>query len=53
LTCVAVDQAALYGLLRKTRTQTDQIDGPDSKQAIEASTLERKQDGGNKKAERD
>ena len=58
LTGPVVDQAALYGLLRKvrdlglpfisvTRTQTDQIDGPDSKQAIEASTLERKQDGGN------
>jgi hypothetical protein len=58
LTCPVVDQAALYGLLRKvrdlglpltsvTRTQTDQIDGPDSKQAIEASTLERKQDGSN------
>ncbi len=58
LTCLVVDQAALYGLLRKvrdlglplisvTRAQTDQIDGPDSKQAIEASTLERKQDGGN------
>ena len=53
-----VDQAALYGLLRKvrdlglplisvTRAQTDQIDGPDFKQPIEASTLERKQDGGN------
>jgi hypothetical protein len=52
------DQAALHGLLRKvrdlglplisvTRAQTDQIDGPDFKQAIEASTLERKQDGGN------
>jgi hypothetical protein len=58
LTCPVADQAALYGLLRKvrdlgpplisvTRTQTDQIDGPDFKQAIEASTLERKQDGGN------
>ena len=58
LTCPVVDQAALYGLLRKvrdlglplisvTRAQTDQIDGPDSKQAIEASTLEGKQDGGN------
>ena len=58
LTCPVADQAALYGLLRKvrdlglplisvTRAQTDQIDGPDSKQAIEASTLERKQDGGN------
>ncbi len=58
LTGQVADQAALYGLLRKvrdlglplisvTRAQTDQIDGPDSKQAIEASTLERKQDGGN------
>jgi hypothetical protein len=58
LTCLVVDQAALYGLLRKvrdlglplisiTRTQTDQIDGPDFKQPIEATTLERKQDGGN------
>ncbi len=58
LTCPVVDQAALYGLLRKvrdvglpliavTRAHTDQIDGPDSKQAIEASALERKQDGGN------
>ena len=58
LTCPVVDQAALYGLLRKVRdlglplisvkrAQTDQIDGPDSKQAIEASTLERKQDEGN------
>ena len=52
------DQAALHGLLRKvrdlglplisvTRAQTDQIDGPDSKQPIEVSALERKQDGGN------
>ena len=58
LTGPVEDQAALHGLLRKvrdlglplisvTRAQTDQIDGPDSKQAIEASTLERKQDGGN------
>ena len=58
LTGPVVDQAALYGLLRKvrdlglplisvTRAQTDQIDGPDFKQPIEASTLERKQDGGN------
>jgi hypothetical protein len=58
LTGQVVDQAALHGLLRKvrdlglplisvTRAQTDQIDGPDFKQAIEASTLERKQDGGN------
>ena len=57
LTCPVADQAALYGLLRKvrdlglplisvTRAQTDQIDGPDSKRAIEASTLQRKQDGG-------
>ena len=53
-----VDQAALYGLLRKVRdlslplisvkrAQTDQIDGPDFKQAIEATTLEGKQDGSN------
>ncbi len=58
LTGPVVDQAALHGLLRKvrdlglpltsvTRTQTDQIDGPDFKQPIEARTLERKQDGGN------
>ncbi len=58
LTCLVVDQAALYGLLRKvrdlslplisvTRAQTDQIDGPDFKQAIEATTLEGKQDGSN------
>ena len=58
LTCPVADQAALYGLLRKvrdlglplisvTRAQPDQIDGPASKQPIEASTLERKQDGGN------
>ena len=58
LTGPVADQAALHGLLRKvrdvglpltavTRAQTDQIDGPDSKQAIEASALERKQDGGN------
>jgi hypothetical protein len=64
LTCLVVDQAALYGLLRKvrdlglplisvTRAQPDQIDGPASKQPIEASALERKQDGGNKKAELD
>jgi hypothetical protein len=44
LTCPVVDQAALYGLLRKvrdlglplisvTRAQTDQIDGPDSESA--------------------
>src|SRR3712207_3561267 len=55
LTCQVADQAALYGLLRKvrdlslplisvTRAEPGQIDGPDSKQAIEASTLERKQD---------
>src|ERR671914_2548605 len=48
----------LYGLLRKvrdlslplisvTRAQTDQIDGPDFKQPIEATTLEGKQDGSN------
>ena len=58
LTGPVTDQAALHGLLRKvrdlglplisvTRVQTDQIDGPDFKQAIEASTLEGKQDGGN------
>ena len=58
LTGPVEDRAALYGLLRKvrdlglplisvTRAQTDQIDGPDFKQPIEASTLERKQDGGN------
>jgi hypothetical protein len=58
LTYPVADQAALYGLLRKvrdlglplisvTRAQTDQVDGPDFKQAIEASTLERKQDEGN------
>ena len=58
LTCLVVDQAALYGLLRKvrdlglplisvTRAHTDQIEGLDFKQAIESSTLERKQDGGN------
>jgi hypothetical protein len=58
LTCLVADQAALHGLLRKvrdldlplisvTRAQTDQIDGPDFKQPIEASTLERKQDGVN------
>src|ERR671917_471920 len=58
LTGPVVDQAALYGLLRKvrdlslplisvTRAQTDQIDGPDFKQPIEATTLEGKQDGGN------
>jgi hypothetical protein len=64
LTCPVADQAALYGLLRKvrdlglplisvTRAQTDQIDGPDFKQPIEVSALERKQHGGNKKAELD
>ena len=64
LTGPVADQAALHGLLRKvrdvglpliavTRAQTDQIDEPDSKQAIEASALERKQDGGNEKAELD
>jgi len=58
LTGQVADQAALHGLLRKvrdlglplisvTRVQTDQIDGPDFKQPIEASTLEGKQDGGN------
>lgn len=56
LTCPVADQAALYGLLRKvrdlglplisvTRAQTDGMDGPDSKQAIEDTTLEGKQDG--------
>jgi hypothetical protein len=64
LTCPVADQAALYGLLRKvrdvglplisvTRAQIDQIGEPDSKQAIETSALERKQDEGNKKAELD
>ena len=59
LTCPVVDQAALYGLLRKVRDLSlplisvtrvesgDEADGPDFKQPIEASTLERKQDGGN------
>ena len=58
LTGQVADQAALHGLLRKvrdlglplisvTRAQTDQIDGPDFKQAIEATTLEGKQDGSN------
>jgi hypothetical protein len=58
LTCPVTDQAALYGLLRKvrdiglplisvTRAHTDEIEGLDFKQAIESSTLERKQDGGN------
>jgi hypothetical protein len=57
LTCPVVDQAALYGLrkvrdlglplISVTRAQTDQIDGPDFKQAIEATTLEGKQDGSN------
>ncbi len=58
LTCPVADQAALYGLLRKvrdlglplisvTRAQPDHIDGPEFKQPIEASALERKQDGGN------
>ena len=53
-----VDQAALHGLLRTVRdpglplisvthAQTGQADGPDVKQSIEASTLERNQDGGN------
>ena len=51
LTGPVEDQAALHGLLRKvrdlglplisvTRAQTDQIDGPDSKQPIEVSALE-------------
>ena len=58
LTGPVVDQAALYGLLRKVRdlslplisvkrVEPGQIDGPDFKQPIEASTLEGKQDGGN------
>lgn len=53
-----VDQAALHGLLRKVRdlghhlisvrhAQTGQADGPNFKQPIEASTLERNQVGGN------
>ena len=64
LTCPVADQAALYGLLRKvrdvglpliavTRAPTDQLDGPGRTQPIEASTVERKHDGGNEKAERD
>jgi hypothetical protein len=58
LTGQVADQAALHGLLRKvrdlglplisvTRAQTDQIDGPDFKQSIEATTLDGKQDGSN------
>ena len=58
MTCPVADQAALYGLLRKVRdlglplisvtsVQTDQMDGPDFKQPIEASTLEREQGGTN------
>jgi hypothetical protein len=58
LTGPVVDQAALYGLLRKVRdlslplisvkrVEPGQADGPDFKQPIEAGTLERKQDGGN------
>ncbi len=58
LTGPVADQAALYGLLRKvrdvglpliavTRAHTDQLDGPDFTQPIEAGTLERKHDGGN------
>ena len=50
LTGPVEDQAALHGLLRKvrdlglplisvTRAQTDQVDGPDFKHPIEASTL--------------
>ena|SRR5687767_3764157 len=64
LTGPVVDQAALHGLLRKvrdlglplisvTRAQTGQADGPDFKQHTEPSTLERKNDGGNEKAELD
>jgi hypothetical protein len=58
LTGPVADQAALHGLLRKvrdlglplisvTRAQTDQIEGPDLKQPIETSTLEREQGGTN------
>ena len=58
LTGQVADQAALHGLLRKVRdlglplisvkrVEPGQIDGPDFKQPIEASTLERKQDEGN------
>ena len=58
LTGQVADQAALHGLLRKvrdlglpltsvTRVQTDQRDGSDFKQPIEATTLEGKQDGSN------
>ena len=58
LTGQVADQAALHGLLRKvrdlglplisvTRAEPGQGDGPTSKQPIEASTLEGKQDGGN------
>ena len=64
LTGPVVDQAALHGLLRKVRdlglplisvthAQTGQADGPDFKQHTETSTLERKNDGGNEKAELD
>jgi hypothetical protein len=64
LTGPVVDQAALHGVLRKVRdlglplisvthAQTGQADGPDFKQHIETSTLERKNDGGNEKAELD
>lgn len=58
LTGPVVDQAALHGLLRRVRdlglplisvthAQTGQADGPDFKQQIETSTLERKKDGVN------
>ena len=64
LTGPVLDQAALHGLLRTVRdlglplisvthAQTGQADGPDFKQHTETSTLERKNDGGNEKAERD
>ena len=64
LTGPVVDQAALHGLLRKVRdlglplisvthAQTGQADGTDFKQHTETSTLERKNDGGNEKAELD
>ena len=56
LTCTVVDQAALYGLLRKvrdlglplisiTRVESDRADGSDVKQRIEPSSSDRgKQD---------
>jgi hypothetical protein len=59
-----LDQAALHGLLKKVRdlgmplvsvnrVKPGQADGPDFKQHTETSTLERKNDGGNEKAELD